>query len=132
MTMRIALVAGKRAQSGVTLRSAATQPRGKSRHEGGFEVADNRNPGGPREHDRGEADEDGRAEAGPAPADRREHERSRERDTRAGEQAGEQDAHGDAKPCANTDPVPGAHLQPSVVSASRLQGSERLPPPPGG
>src|SRR5204863_4150568 len=45
-----------------------------------------------------------------------EHERRRQRDARAGEQAGEQDADGNAKSWANTNPVPGAHLQTSVVT----------------
>src|SRR6059058_57546 len=74
MTMRIAfLVAGKRAQSGIPLRSAAAQPGGKSRHEGGLEVAGDRNPRHPGEYEGSEPDEDGCAEASAAAAERPEH-----------------------------------------------------------
>src|SRR5438445_8982374 len=44
MTMRTNLVAGKKAQSCETLGRASAQARGKRRHDGGFQVADSRDP----------------------------------------------------------------------------------------
>ena len=65
MTIRINLVAGKGAETGVPLGSAASQPGREGRYERRLEIAGGGDPGRSREQQRGEADEDRDPESSP-------------------------------------------------------------------